>query len=51
MNAKSKIKIYKTILKEVCKEYEVGHEFITDKVKELYYQEGIPAEEVRLCIF
>ena len=40
MNAKSKIKIYSKILKEVCKEYEGAHEFISNKAKELYSQEG-----------
>ena len=45
INAKSKIKINNIILKEGA------HEFVTNKVKELYSQEGISGEEVRLCIF
>ena len=48
---KSKIKIYKKILKEVSREFEVGHEFIASIVKTLCSQEGIFAEEVRLFIF
>ena len=51
MNAKSKIRIYKKIIEEVCREYDRAKEFITKKVKELCYQEGISAEEVRLYIF
>ena len=50
MNAKSKIKIYKKIIEEVCREYKGVHEFIANKVKELCSQEGISTEEVRLYI-
>ena len=51
MNAKSKIKIYKKIIEEDCREYEGAHEFISYKVKELCFQEGISTEKVRLYIF
>ena len=47
MNAKSKIKIYKKIIEEVCREYYGAQEFIVNKLKELFFQEGILAEEVR----
>ena len=43
MNAKSKIKIYKKIIEEVCREYNGAREFIVNKVKELFSQEGISA--------
>ena len=51
MNAKSKIKIYKKVIEEVCKKYEGGREFINNTVNELCFQEGISTEEVRLYIF
>ena len=51
INAKSKIRIYKKIIEEVCREYEGAQEFITNKVKELSSQEGISTEEVRLYVF
>ena len=51
MNAKSKIRIYKKIIEEVCREYDGAKEIITNKVKELCSQEGISTEEVRLYIF
>ena len=47
MNAKSKIRIFKKIIEEVCREHEGAQEFITNKVKELCSPEGIPDEEVR----
>ena len=47
MNAKSKIKMYKKIIEEVCREYNGAQEFIVNKVKELFFQEGISAGEVR----
>ena len=47
MNSKSKNKIYKKIIEEVCKEYEGAQKFITNKVKELCSQEGIFTDEVR----
>ena len=50
MNAKSKIKIYKKITEEVCREYNGAHEFIFNKAKESCSQEGISAEEVRLYL-
>ena len=46
MNSKSKNKIYKRIIEEVCRKYEVALEFITNEVKELCSQEGIFAEEM-----
>ena len=51
MNAKSKIKICKKIIEDVCRENKGANEFIANKVKELCSQEGISAEEVRLYIF
>ena len=51
MNAKSKIKIYKKIIEEVCREYEGAQEFITNKVKELCSQEKISTEEVHSYLF
>ena len=48
MKWKSKNKIYKKIIEEVCKKYEGAQEFITNKVKELYSQEGIFTDEVRI---
>ena len=46
MNSKSKIKIFKKIIEEVCKEYNGAKEFIVNKAKELCLQEVIPVEEV-----
>ena len=51
MNAKSKIRTYKKIIEEVCREYDDAKEFITNKVKELCSQEGISTEDVHLYIF
>ena len=51
MNAKSKIRIYKKIIEEVCREYEGAQEFISNKVKKLCSQEGVSTEEVRLYFF
>ena len=51
MNAESKIRIYKKIIEEVCRQHERAKVFITNKVKELCSQEGISTEEVRLYIF
>ena len=39
MNAKSKIKIYKKIIEEVCRKYNGAQEFIVNKVKKLFSQE------------
>ena len=47
MSAKSKIKICKNIIEGVCREYNGAHEFIVNKVKELFSQEGVSAKEVR----
>ena len=41
MNVKTKSKIYKKIIEEVCREYEGAHKFIANKVKELCSQERI----------
>ena len=46
MNARSKNKIYKKIIEDVCREYKRAHEFIANKVKKLCSQEGIFTEEV-----
>ena len=46
MNLKSKNKIYKKIIEEVCKKYESAQEFIANKVKELCSQGRIFTEEV-----
>ena len=47
MNSKSKNKICKKIIEEVCKENDGAQEFIADKVKGLRSQEGILIDEVR----
>ena len=39
MNSKKKIRIYKKIIEEVCKEYNGAKEFIVNKAKELCLQE------------
>ena len=46
MNSKKKIRIYKKIIDEACREYNRANEFIVNKAKELCFQEGISAEEV-----
>ena len=51
MNSKTKIKIYKKVIEEVCKEYEGARKFISNKISELCFEEGISFEEVRLYIF
>ena len=51
MNTKSKIRIYKKIIEEVCREYDGARAFITNEVKESCPQEGISTEEVHLYIF
>ena len=51
MNTKSKIKIYKKIIAEVCREYDGASELITNKAKGSCSQEGISTEEVHLHIF
>ena len=47
MNSKSKNKIYKKTIEEICRKYEGAQEFITNKFKEFCSQEGIFTEEVR----
>ena len=51
MNAKSKIRIYKKIIEEICREYDSAKESVTNKFQELCSQEGISTEEVHLHIF
>ena len=51
MNAKTKIKIYRTVIEDVCKEYENTREFIHNKINELCSEHGMSADEVRLYIF
>ena len=51
MNSKSKNKIYKKVIEEVCKRYEGTQEFITNKFKESCSQEGIFTNDVRLMIY
>ena len=51
MNSKTKIRIYRTVIKEVPREYENTREFIHNKLNELCLEHGISAEEVRLYIF
>ena len=46
MNSKSKIKIFKKIIEEVCKEYNGAKEIIVNKAKELRIQDVTPVEEV-----
>ena len=47
MNSKTKNKIYKKIIEEVCKEYKDVKEFINNKIKELCVRAGILIDEVR----
>ena len=47
MNSKSKIKICKKVIEEICKKYDGAQEFITNRVKELCFQERILIDEVR----
>ena len=49
MNSKSKIKIYKKIVKEVCEKYDGALEFITNRFTDLCSQEGTLIDEVRKC--
>ena len=46
MISKKKIRTYKTIIEEVCREYNGAKEFIANKAKELCLQEEISAKEV-----
>ena len=48
---KTKIKIYKKVIKEVCKEYEGASEFIGNKINELCFEREVSTEEVRFYIF
>ena len=51
MNAKTKIKICRTVIEDVCKKYENTREFIHNKINELCSEHGISADEARLYIF
>ena len=51
MNSKTKIRIYRSVINEVSKEYENTREFIHNKINELCSEHGISTEEVRLYIF
>ena len=51
MNLKTKIKIYKKVIEEICEKYEDARKFIDNKVNELCFQEGISTEEIRLYTF
>ena len=51
MNTKTKLKIYRTVIEDVCKESDVVREFVHNKFNELCSEYGISAEEVRLYIF
>ena len=51
MNSKTKIRIYRTVINEVSREYENTREFIHNKLNEICSEHGISAEEVRLYIF
>ena len=50
MNSKAKVKIYKKVIEEVCKEYEGASEFVSNKISELCSEHGISTEEERLYI-
>ena len=47
MNSKSKIKVYKKIIEEVCKRFDGAQEFIINRFKEFCSQKGILIDEVR----
>ena len=51
MSSKTKIRIYRTVINEVSREYENSREFIHNKLNEQCSEHGISAEEVRLYIF
>ena len=51
MNKKTKLKIYRTVIEDVCKEYDIVRQFVHNKLNELCSEHGISAEEVRLYIF
>ena len=51
MNSKTKTKLYKKLVEELCKEYEGAREFISNKINELCSEHGVSIEEVRLYIF
>ena len=51
MNAKTKIKVHRTVIEDVCKQYENTREFINNKINELCSEYGISADEVRLYFF
>ena len=51
MNSKTKIRIYRTVINEVSKEYENTREFINNKINDLRSEQGMSAEEVRLYVY
>ena len=51
MNAKTKRKIYRTVIEDVSKEYDNTREFIHNKINELCLEHGLTADEVCLYIF
>ena len=51
MSAKTKIKIYRAVIEDVCKEYESTREFIHNKINALCSEHGISADEVSLYNF
>ena len=51
MSTKTKIKMYRTVIEDVCEEYENTRGFIHNKINESYSEHGISADEVRLYIF
>ena len=51
MNAEIKIKICRTVIEGVYKEYENAKEFIHHKINELRSEHGISADEISLYIF
>ena len=45
------MRIYCTVINDVCTKYETTREFINKRLNELCSEHGMSAEEVRLCIF
>ena len=51
MSTKTKIKMYRTVIEDVCEEYENTRGFIHNKINELYSEHGISADERYVYIF
>ena len=51
MNSKTKIRIYRKVIEEVCKQYEGAREFIDNKINELFSEHEISSGEVYFYIF